>query len=192
MRVSRIGHFSRRHPICPRCGYDLVATIAAERRTCPECGYEFELGELRRSTAPGDWTPARGLGRLVIVVMLRSAACLVAWMALLILCSMLCGWLATVVSRSVLVVVWLGCGCLVLVSGAVVGAVVGRRIDELAGFRSPALLAAPIIAAAAAIAGGAALATILGHPALCGPGISMTAFVLAIVLIVRGYLEAEY
>jgi hypothetical protein len=192
MPVSRIGHIPRRHPICPDCGYDLVATIEAGRRVCPECGIEFELGELGRSTLPGDWTLARGLRRLVIVVTARSAACLVAWMVLLVLCSMLCGWLGTVASRGVLLLVWVGCGVLVLIGGAVVGAVVGRRIDEAAGFRSPFLLAVPIIAAAAAIAGGAALAATMGHGMLGGAGISGTAFVLAVILIVRSYLETEY
>jgi hypothetical protein len=192
MRFSRVGHTSRRHPICPGCGYDLVATIAANRRTCPECGCGFEPNELRRSAAPGDWTPARGLRRLVIAVTVRSVACLVAWMALLVLGSMLCAWLGAVASRGVLVVVWVGCGALVLASGAVVGAVVGRRIDEAAGFRSPLLLAAPIIGAAVAVLGGAALAGTMGHGGLGGPGISMTAIVLAAVLIVRAYFEGEY
>jgi hypothetical protein len=192
MPVSRIGHTSRRHPVCPGCGYDLVATIADGKRTCPECGCEFDLGELRRATMPGDWTPARGLLHLVIVVTARSAACLAAWTVLLALCSMLCAWLRTAASGAVLLLVWVGCGGLVLIGGAVVGAVVGRRLDETAGFRSPVLLAAPIIGAAVAISGGAALAAIMGHAALAGPGISITALLLAVVLIVRAYLAAEY
>ncbi|MHC4217762.1 MAG: hypothetical protein ACYSU7_04820 [Planctomycetota bacterium] len=192
MPVSRIGHTPRRHPTCPHCGYDLVATVDAGGRVCPECGYEFELSELGRSAMPGDWTPARGLRRLVAVVAIRAAVCLVVWTVLLVALSMLCGGVRSVAPAGVLMAVWVCCGVLVLISGAVVGAVVGRRLEEAAGFRAPFLLAVPIIAAAVAIVGGATLAAVVGHGMLGGPGISITAAFLAAVLIVRGYLASEY
>ncbi len=62
--MSRIGHTNNRHPLCPECGYNLVATVANEGRTCPECGCAFEPHELTREVRPGDWTPMRGLGNL--------------------------------------------------------------------------------------------------------------------------------
>ena len=107
MPGSRIGHTSRRHPLCPHCGYDLVATVADEGRVCPECGREFRREELPRAPAPDEWTPARGLLRLVLAVTVRSAVCLPAWVGLLVLASILCAWGDRAGSRTEAVLVWL-------------------------------------------------------------------------------------
>ncbi|MHC4966832.1 MAG: hypothetical protein ACYTGE_18240 [Planctomycetota bacterium] len=192
MPGSRIGHTSRRHPLCPHCGYDVVATVAERGRACPECGGELDPSELRRAALPGDWTPARGLRRLVIVVAARAAVCLVAWTAVLVLCPLLCGWLSTAAPGAVHFVVRLACGALALLGGAVIGAVVGRRMDEVAGFRLPLLPLVPVIGAAVAILGGAALATIMGHTALCDPRLLGVACCLATVWIVYVYVWGEY
>ena len=46
----------RRHPLCPACGYDLVASIAAKKRVCPECGETFTLEDVNWERRAGDWT----------------------------------------------------------------------------------------------------------------------------------------
>jgi predicted RNA-binding Zn-ribbon protein involved in translation (DUF1610 family) len=81
--VSRIGHTTSRHPLCPSCGYDLVATIDAGKRICPECGEAFELHDVIRAARPGDWTLARGIGRLLLRLAWRGAIALVVWTAIL-------------------------------------------------------------------------------------------------------------
>ena len=51
----------KRHPLCPNCDYDLVATLAANKRICPECGEEFEVGDLKYEWRHGDWSNAVAL-----------------------------------------------------------------------------------------------------------------------------------
>jgi uncharacterized protein (DUF983 family) len=36
------------HPLCPGCGYDLVATVHAGRPVCPECGCDYRAIERER------------------------------------------------------------------------------------------------------------------------------------------------
>jgi hypothetical protein len=110
----------------------------------------------------------------------------------LVLCPLLCGWLSTAAPGAVHFVVRLACGALALLGGAVIGAVVGRRMDEVAGFRLPLLPLVPVIGAAVAILGGAALATIMGHTALCDPRLLGVACCLATVWIVYVYVWGEY
>jgi hypothetical protein len=191
MPFSRIGHISKRHPLCPGCGYDLVGTVAEDRRVCPECGRAFTRDELRRAPAPDEWTPARGLRRLVVVAALRSAACFPAWVGLLVVASILCAW-GEGLSRAGAVLVWMLCVSLVAVGGAVVGAVAGRRIDETAGILTALALPVPIAGAAAVIVGGAAVADALGFGKLAGAAMTAIALLLAAVLIVRDYLESEF
>lgn len=51
----------RRHPLCPACGYDLVATLAADKRVCPECGEPFSPSQLNWEIRPGDWSAATAI-----------------------------------------------------------------------------------------------------------------------------------
>lgn len=73
----------KRHPLCPECKYDLIATVEAGRRICPECGYEFEMYELRGEKRPGDWTFQIGLRNTVISLILRSLVILPLWAAII-------------------------------------------------------------------------------------------------------------
>ncbi|HWB19648.1 MAG TPA: hypothetical protein VG711_05050 [Phycisphaerales bacterium] len=61
-----------RHPICPYCDYDLVATVADNRRICPECGESFEPGDLRYQPIPGDFTPAVAFRRTLAAMLVRA------------------------------------------------------------------------------------------------------------------------
>jgi hypothetical protein len=192
MPVSRIGHTTKRHPTCPECGYDLVGTVADGGRVCPECGTEFTREELEQAPAPGEWTPMRGLRRFLIIVGVRSAACFPGWVGLLVLVSILCAWGEGLGSRTEAVMVWLLCAGLVLAGGAVIGVVTGWRIDEAAGIHTPLAPLVPIAGAAAVILTGAALADALGFGRLAGAAMTTTGVLTAAVLIVRGYLEAEY
>ncbi len=73
----------KRHPLCPECRYDLIATVETGRRICPECGYEFEMYELRGEKRPGDWTFQIGLRNAVISLILRSLVILPLWVVLI-------------------------------------------------------------------------------------------------------------
>ena len=67
-----------------------------------------------------------------------------------------------------------------------------RRIDEAAGIHTPLAPLVPIAGTAVVIVAGAAVADALGFDKLAGTGMTGMAVLLAAVLIVRGYLEAEY
>lgn len=73
----------KRHPLCPECKYDLIATVEAGRRICPECGYEFEMYELRGEKRQGDWTFQIGLRNTVISLILRSLVILPLWVVII-------------------------------------------------------------------------------------------------------------
>lgn len=140
---SRVGHTQRRHPLCPHCGYDLVATLARDGRRCPECGHDFELDELRRSAAPGEWTPMRGLRNLAIALLWRCATAAAVWTAALAGTE----WLNEVLSRHMSggrIILLLGVA-LGVVAG-VLGALIGRNLEDVAGFSGLILYAATTIA----------------------------------------------
>jgi len=61
----------KRHPLCPSCDYDLVATLAANRRICPECGEEFELGDLKYEWRQGDWSNTVAIRRGLLALCSR-------------------------------------------------------------------------------------------------------------------------
>ncbi len=71
---------TERHPLCPECEYDLIATVDAGHRTCPECGLEFSLYELLNNTLPGDWTIARGFRRVLLRCVARGVIFVPTWM----------------------------------------------------------------------------------------------------------------
>ncbi|MCI0675368.1 MAG: hypothetical protein L0Y42_06270 [Phycisphaerales bacterium] len=142
-----------RHPLCPGCGYDLVATVQAGRRRCPECGDEFELDELRHQVRPGDWTLLVGLRMTARTLAWRSAATVIAWGAI---CALTIWLLQTYpVSGIVLWVAAVGGGCLS-------GFIFSRRLFEAAGFDSWIVVVGACVGAALALfLGLAAVETVL-------------------------------
>ncbi len=127
-----MGHVGPRHHLCPGCGYDLVATLAAHGRRCPECGYEFEMHELVPETREGDWTPWRGVRSASRVLLVKGALGAAAWALVLTLNH----HLALSGFPRLLV------GLAVLATGAAVGWVLAHRIDEHLGFAGLGVAAA--------------------------------------------------
>ena len=160
---SQVGHTQRRHPLCPYCGYDLVATLAHDGRRCPECGSDFELHELHRSTAPGEWTPMRGLRNLGLALLWRCGLAAVVWAAALAgmewIFSLLRQWVAG--WGIVAWVVVLG-GALCFIAG-IAGARIGRHLEEIAGFAGMTLYLATV--------GSIIVAFIIGSTALSVTGL---------------------
>ena len=134
----------RRHPLCPECGYDLVATVDAGRRICPECGCEFELSDLAHQSRSDDWTISKGLraaaGWLAVKTIIAGAL----W------CSVL--WLSSIFP--LLHLTYFG-AVVALAVGAGMGALIGIRLVDQAGFAGRLLTGLAIISAAIAIIGGA-------------------------------------
>lgn len=114
-----------RHPLCPYCHYDLVATVEAGRRICPECGESFELGELIREPRPGDWTEMVGVRRLAIAMLIRGAIAMGIWTA----------WLA-ILNWEGQQPILIGIVALMLhlLVGGVIGMVFWTRLREKCGF----------------------------------------------------------
>jgi len=136
LRASRLGHAGPRHPLCPRCRYDLVATIAAHGRRCPECGEAFEMSELVPEAREGDWTLWRGLRRAGLVLPVKGLVCAGVWALMLTAHHLLVpgsGWLRLLR------------GLLVLATGGAVGAVLAHRIDEHLGFAGLGVAVALIV-----------------------------------------------
>jgi 4-hydroxybenzoate polyprenyltransferase len=161
--------FIRHHPLCPNCGYDLVATIDAGRNVCPECGCEFEGHELKRAVLPEDWTIARGLGWGLALWGIATAA----------------AWLAAGRNWRIAMVTYLVAMLLLLASGAVIGRVLAKNMDEIAGLTS--LLVSGLITAFAwgAIVGGTLIVlalTPLGGPPIVGAALIACGCSLAIIV----------
>ena len=129
----------RRHPLCPYCHYDLIATVADNRRVCPECGANFNLDELHYEPAETDWSVRDALGALSRAITLRGSLGLIAWLVLAAAANLL-GNLPAML------------GLIPLIIGAAGGYLLGRilieGLAEQAGFDS---FIVPIVAAIAAI-----------------------------------------
>ena len=138
----------RRHPLCPYCRYDLVATVHGGGNTCPECGESFEPHELLREHRPGDWTERTGLVTLFTSLLLRSIIGLGIWALWL--------WLVSLIpiTHALLIVVILAGHIIVAV---IVAKIMWTRLRERCGFDGlfPAGLA--ILAAWLTCSAGAAL-----------------------------------
>jgi len=144
----------RRHPLCPECKYDLIATVAAGRSICPECGYEFEAWELRGEKRPGEWTPLIGLRRAVISLALRSLIILPLWAG--------CAWTLSSVLGSVTLAGrgMVGIGIILIIPGFAIGHALIARLADRAGFQSMLLALLASAFAVGTIVGGTALAEV--------------------------------
>ena len=131
--MSRIGHTSNRHPLCPECGYDLVATVAQDRRTCPECGREFEIHELRREVRRDDWTPARGLLKLTRIQSLKAIALGLVFAGVFGLLQILLEGMIRQTTGIISVFLLIGLLIVTAVVGGIAGAVFSKDANEQAG-----------------------------------------------------------
>lgn len=99
-----------------------------------------------------DWSPMTGLRRAALSLVWRGAVSLVLWLALL------WGFHAVFIAglgiRALPYLILLGFG---LLAGSVIGPMLGRRLDERAGFVSPLLTCLAGAVAAAVVLGGDAL-----------------------------------
>jgi len=143
-----------RHPLCPGCGYDLSATVDAGHRICPECGYEFELRELDRERRPGDWTAAKGLRNTILWLAIKTIIAGGLWCGVL--------WVS-----SFFPLIYMGCyGAVVSMAiGAGLGAIIGTKLVDQAGFAGPVVTGLAFVSAVAAILGGAHVMTLALGPA---------------------------
>lgn len=153
------GNFGKdRHPLCPECKYDLVATVAAGRNICPECGYEFEPWELRTEKRPGEWTIETGLRHALQFLLLRSLALLVLWVGyfwlLMPLVSMFTVHFRVFGSLA-------GLTILFALPGLVIGHLLSKGLSDRAGFQSMLLGVLAMLFALAVIVGGVMLAQLL-------------------------------
>ena len=149
----------KKHPLCPECRYNLVATVDAGKRICPECGYEFELSELRGEKRPGEWSPMRGLTIAVVTTCLRAILILPFWVYLV--------WLITPLLSMFPVHVgsFAGISIGMAIPGIIIGYCFSNRLTEKAGFVSPLITAIASLAAFSVIYGGVVISQ-LSRPLL--------------------------
>ncbi len=148
--MSRVGHVTSHHPLCPSCGYDLVAAANDHKIVCPECGSDFEPHELKRRRPSGEWTAWRGLGRATGVLVLRAIPCLIGWAALLWGVTVPAAWLAAGRHGRVVMVIYIVAMLLLAGCATVIGRVMAKNMDEHAGMTS--IIVAAMIAAFACLA----------------------------------------
>lgn len=183
----------RRHPLCPNCGYDLVATVEAGRTICPECGHEFEIGELRHAVLPGDWTIGRGLGRASLRLLVRAAPCLLVWTGILWAVIALAGWISAGRHWYVVLIAYLGALLILMIASGSIGRVLAKGMDEQAGTVS-VLVAALVTAFAWAVIMAGALIVSLVLPA-AGRGIWGVAAIScgpALLVIIKTHFFEDY
>jgi hypothetical protein len=183
----------RHHPLCPECGYDLVATMDAGRNVCPECGRQFEPHEVRRAVLPEDWTVARGLRRASLVLLRRSVPCLPGWIIVLWGIAALAARLAAGRNWRIAMVSYIVAMLLLMIAGAVIGRTLAKNMDEIAGVTS--LLVTALITAFAwgAIIGGTlivlSLSTLAGRPLI---GAMLIACVCSLAVIIKTHHFEDY
>jgi len=184
--MSRFGHVSGRHPLCPNCGYDLIATVDAGRTICPECGYEFEAHELKRDVRPGDWTVWRGLRRMFGTLLIRAAACFVGWAAVLWAANALLNHLGPAVSPVLRFILIFVAAAVIFTAGALVGHLLARRMEEHAGFVSILLVfIITVIAWAVILLGVLLVQSVGGLGAKSSTGVLIVAAGLSFIFIIR-------
>ena len=185
--------FIRRHPLCPECGYDLVATIDAGRRICPECGRQFEPHEVKRAVLPEDWTVVRGLRRSAAALALRFLICLVGWVA--VVSAILAGstWIATRVGSRWTLLIMLLAMALIFIAAGVVGRILARNMDEIAGTTSSLISAFITLFAWAAIVLGTLIVGMLVpmRPPITG-SIILIGCSMALVVIIKTHHFEDY
>lgn len=144
----------KRHPLCPECRYDLIATVDSGSRICPECGYEFELSELRGEKRPGEWSPGRGLMIAAFTTLIRAILILPIWTGLI--------WFISPALtayplhfRAILAII-----AIFAIPGIIIGYCFSYNLTEKAGFVSSFITAFTSLTAIFVIYGGVTLSQI--------------------------------
>lgn len=145
----------RRHPLCPHCRYDLVGTIAANKRVCPECGEPFTLNQLLKGETPGEWSIGIGLRKAAIALLIRAAIVLPFWAGFVWLVTPLLGWLPMGFTTMGAV------GLLFVIPGVSIGHVLSRGLNDIAGMQSIVVTAMAFVCIAAMTAGGVEIAALI-------------------------------
>ncbi|MDY7110090.1 MAG: hypothetical protein SYC29_15775 [Planctomycetota bacterium] len=191
--MARPPKLRRRHPLCPECGYDLVATIDAGRNVCPECGFQFQPHELKHALLPEDWTLGRGLLRAALVLLLRAALCFAGWTALLTGTLLAGAWIATRLGGGWIIFIMLLTMAIIFIAAGAVGRILAGGMDEIAGFTSPLVSALIALFAWLAIAAGTVLTGLLApmRPSITG-SVILIGCVMSLILIVKTHHFEDY
>ena len=185
--------FIRHHPECPKCGYDLVATVEAGRTICPECGYEFDIGELRHAVLPGEWTVWRGLGRASLSLLVRAAPGLAVWIGILWGVFELAALLSGGRHWFVVLVTYLGALLILVMTSLGIGRVLAKGMDERAGVVSLAVAALVTVFAWAVILAGALIVSLVLPAAGRGFwGVAAISCGAALLAIVKTHFFEDY
>jgi len=137
------------------CRYDLVATIADNKRVCPECGSEFSLSDLLRDRRKGDWNVAMGFRRLVTSLAWRGVVTTIIWAGVAVGVAYLCN-LFPFSGRAMG-----GIALVLVIPGVAVGHALSRNLTEIAGCESILFTTVAVSAAIAVVWAGVALAGVV-------------------------------
>ncbi|UCD73857.1 MAG: hypothetical protein JSV91_08660 [Phycisphaerales bacterium] len=185
--------FVRHHPLCPKCKYDLVATVAEGRNICPECGYEFETGELRHAVLPDDWTIWRGLRRAALHLVLRSSVCLAVWTGLLWAVTALAAWISSGRPWFVVLSSYVVALLILMITAGGIGRALARGMEEKAGVVSILVAALVTVFACVVVAAGTLIVNILSSGGGTGLwGMAVVSGGLALVVIVKTHFFEDY
>ncbi|MHC5114420.1 MAG: TFIIB-type zinc ribbon-containing protein [Planctomycetota bacterium] len=135
-----------RHPLCPECKYDVVATIDAGSNVCPECGCIFEPHELLYEVRPGDWTLWRGTRKALGALALRGLICLLFWTGLIIGLTLIVEQM-TLLPRATRWGLELVSGLTIIGTGATIGWFMASGMNDRAGFTGWSLTLLVVLAA---------------------------------------------
>lgn len=175
----------RRHPLCPHCRYDLVGTIAANKRVCPECGEPFTLNQLLKGETPGEWSAGAGLRRAAVALLIRALLCLPFWTGFVWLATPLLGQLPMGVTTMGAV------GLVFVIPGVAIGHVLSRGLNDIAGMQSIVVTAMAFAFIVAVAAGGVEIAAAFQTPSAWTGFISTATSAFAGLWTVRNLHFAE-
>jgi hypothetical protein len=175
----RLDEKTRRHPLCPRCKYDLVATVQANKRVCPECGHQFTLNELIRAPREGDWTLAIGFRKALLALAARSVLVLPFWAGLV--------WLLAPLVETFPFNTWAmgGIAVLFILPGVAMGHAVSRGLNDIAGCQSYLFTTLAVAFELAIVIGGVKIAEIWRPMPNWGGFVVMTAVFYAALWTLR-------
>jgi hypothetical protein len=124
-----------RHPLCPYCQYDLIATVdpfTPRYVRCPECGEGIEPEDFYFEPRPGEWTLSTGLRNCAVSLATRIFMGIIIWSVVLLAMDQL---LTAILGPTGMLSLWTM--LLPLTGGGMlIGWVMYFRLTEHAGFES--------------------------------------------------------